>query len=114
MYQVYHKDSTATSTIAWGYRAIKENPANYSYETGIIDLLSSKIEDARETEDRETRKKLYREAMPNRKFYNRPCSINTKVKAHSYDTCFYTCVYISSYYFCSLFKSFYSWGIDWI
>ncbi|MBQ3221804.1 MAG: hypothetical protein IJB34_07590 [Clostridia bacterium] len=63
MYQVYHKDSTATSTIAWGYRAIKENQGSYPIETSIIETLSGVIDEARETEDRETRKSLYKEAM---------------------------------------------------
>ena len=63
MYQVYHKNSTATSVYSWGYREIKANPALYSYETGIINLLSEKIDEARSINDQATRTGLYKEAM---------------------------------------------------
>ncbi len=62
MYQVYHKNSTATSTLAWGYDKIVNN-SNYPMENSIINELSDVIERARETEDRETRSELYKEAM---------------------------------------------------
>ena len=60
LYQVYHKNSTATSTLAWGYPYIK---AAGGVEKDILDDLSEKIEQARETTDRETRSALYKEAM---------------------------------------------------
>ena len=60
LYQVYHKNSTATSTLAWGYPYIK---ATGGVEKDILDDLSAKIEEARETTDRETRSGLYKEAM---------------------------------------------------
>ena len=63
MYQVYHKNSTATSVYAWGYREIKENPTYYSRETSLINALSEKIELARETDVQATRQGLYKEAM---------------------------------------------------
>ena len=60
LYQVYHKNSTATSTLAWGYPYIK---AAGGEEKEILDKLSEKIEEARETTDRGTRSELYKEAM---------------------------------------------------
>lgn len=63
MYQVYHKNSSATSVLAWGYREIKENPSYYSYETSVINSLSDIIDDARELMDQDERKPLYKEAM---------------------------------------------------
>ena len=60
LYQVYHKNSTATSTLAWGYPYIK---AAGGVEKDILDDLSAKIEEARETTDREVRSGLYKEAM---------------------------------------------------
>lgn len=61
MYQVYHKDSAATSTLAWGYPSIKNSGSAEELDT--LDALSELIEQARETNDQETRKKLYQEAM---------------------------------------------------
>ena len=63
MYQVYHMNSTATSTYAWGYREIKANTSLYSTEYSIIRQLSAVIDDARETMDQEERKPLYEKAM---------------------------------------------------
>lgn len=63
MYQVYHKDSTATSVLAWGYREILNNPASYSQENKILNELSEVIDAARETNDKTTRTALYEEAM---------------------------------------------------
>ncbi len=63
MYQVYHKNSTATSTLAWGYREIIASPASYPEETQILSKLSDVIDDAREIEDRTERSALYKEAM---------------------------------------------------
>ena len=61
MYQVYHKDSTATSTLAWGYPYLKNSGT--AEELEILDELSELIDDARETNDQETRADLYEEAM---------------------------------------------------
>ena len=61
MYQVYHKDSSATSVKAWGYPHIKNSGS--SEELGILDDLSDLIDEARETNDQEERKELYEEAM---------------------------------------------------
>ena len=63
MYQVYHKNSTATSVYAWGYREIKSNTSKYSYEYGKINELSAIIDDARSIMDQNARKPMYEEAM---------------------------------------------------
>ena len=63
MYQVYHKNSSATSTLAWGYREILAAPAAYPEETLILNDLSSLIDEARETEDKAIRSDLYQQAM---------------------------------------------------
>ncbi|MBO5271030.1 MAG: hypothetical protein J6B77_09605 [Clostridia bacterium] len=63
MYQVYHKNSTATSVLAWGYREILSNEAKYPIENDILDDLSDVIDRARETDDQAVRSELYEEAM---------------------------------------------------
>lgn len=63
MYQVYHKNSTATSTLAWGYREILGQPAKYPEENAILNDLSDLIDQARETEDQAIRAGLYKQAM---------------------------------------------------
>ena len=63
MYQVYHKNSSATSVYAWGYREIKANTTTYSYENGIITKLSKVIDDARAIDNQSERTKMYEEAM---------------------------------------------------
>ena len=61
MYQVYHKDSSATSTLAWGYDHLRNSGT--SEETDLLNDLSDLIEDARSTNDQEERADLYQEAM---------------------------------------------------
>ena len=61
MYQVYHKDSTATSTKAWGYDWIKKSGSDE--ELDILDELADLIDAARETNDQAVRSQLYMEAM---------------------------------------------------
>ncbi|MBO5322692.1 MAG: hypothetical protein J6A88_01135 [Oscillospiraceae bacterium] len=61
MYQVYHKDSTATSTLAWGYPHLKTSGS--AEELDILNKLSDKIDAARETNDQKKRADLYEEAM---------------------------------------------------
>ena len=61
MYQVYHKNSTATSTLAWGYPTIKANTNSQEYR--ILNELSDLIDAARETDDKAERIRLYKEAM---------------------------------------------------
>ena len=61
LYQVYHKDSTATSTLAWGYNYLKTSGT--AEEMDILDDLSDLIDEARETNDQNERSELYMEAM---------------------------------------------------
>ena len=61
MYQVYHKDSTATSTLAWGYNYLKTSGS--PEELDILDELSDLIDQARGTNDQNKRAELYEEAM---------------------------------------------------
>ena len=61
LYQVYHKNSTATSTLAWGYPYLTKSGT--AEEKEILNKLSAKIEDAREITDRTERSALYKEAM---------------------------------------------------
>ncbi len=62
MYQVYHKDSTATSVLNWGYRQILQN-AGGKYDTEyeiVVNQLSPIIEQAREIDDSTEAGKLAR------------------------------------------------------
>ena len=61
MYQVYHKNSSATSTLAWGYNYLKTSGSKE--EQKILNDLSKLIDDARATTDRKVRAELYQEAM---------------------------------------------------
>ena len=61
MYQVYHMNSQASSTLAWGYDWIKANPSTEDYK--IIKDLSTLIEEGRKTLDRESRTTTYRRAL---------------------------------------------------
>ena len=61
MYQVYHKNSTATSTLAWGYPTIKSSGTKE--EQDLLDELSTYIEAARETDNQSQRAELYKVAM---------------------------------------------------
>ena len=63
MYQVYHKNSTATSVYSWGYREIKSDTTNYSYEWSIINQMSEIIDDARSITDKQARTAMYEQAM---------------------------------------------------
>ena len=61
LYQVYHKDSTATSTLAWGYNYLKTSGT--AEEMDILYELSDLIDDARATNDQAERSELYELAM---------------------------------------------------
>ncbi len=61
LYQVYHKDSSATSTLAWGYNYLKTSGT--AEELDILDELSQLIDDARSTNDQSVRAALYQDAM---------------------------------------------------
>lgn len=64
MYQVWHKDSRATSVNNWNYAGIYNDTQNiYSYERGVVDKLSEKIEKARETLTQSKRKAIYAECL---------------------------------------------------
>ncbi len=61
LYQVYHKNSGATSTLAWGYNYIKTSGS--AEELRTLNTLSDLIDQARETNDRSVRSELYLQAM---------------------------------------------------
>ncbi len=61
MYQVYHKNSTATSTLAWGYPSIKASGS--AEEKKILNELSDLIDKGRETLDQKERAAIYKQAM---------------------------------------------------
>lgn len=63
MYQVWHKDSNATSVLNWGYDKIKNDTQKYSYEWGIIQTLSEKIEAGRATDSKGDRIDIYAECL---------------------------------------------------
>ncbi len=65
MYQVYHKDSTATSVKNWGYHEILKagNETKYATEIEIINELSELIEQGRETLDEYARRDTYAKAL---------------------------------------------------
>ena len=64
MYQVYHKDSEASSTLNWGYRAILKNSGGkYDRELAMVEELSEIIDAARETLNKDERKEYYAEAL---------------------------------------------------
>lgn len=47
MYQVYHKDSTATSILNWGFPTLEREGT--TFERDLLDALAAKIEEGRET-----------------------------------------------------------------
>ena len=64
MYQVYHKDSTASSTLNWGYKQILQNiGGKYNEELDLVEELSELIEQGRETNDQDARAKIYSKAL---------------------------------------------------
>ena len=67
MYQVYHRDSTATSVKNWGYDEIYdpryEGTETYQEERDIIDAMSELIEAGRETLDEAKRFDIYTRAL---------------------------------------------------
>lgn len=63
MYQVYHKDSNATSVLNWGYKQILQNTDKYSYENALINDLSEIIDLARQTTVQSERESLYSDAL---------------------------------------------------
>ena len=64
MYQVYHRDSQASSTKNWGYDAIKANiGGKYDEEVELLADLSDLIDRGRETLDENERKQIYERAL---------------------------------------------------
>ena len=64
MYQVYHIESNASSTLNWGYKQIKLNVGGkYDTEKALIEELSELIDEARKTTNEKVRKNLYSEAL---------------------------------------------------
>ncbi|MDE7306873.1 MAG: hypothetical protein K2N33_05725, partial [Clostridia bacterium] len=66
MYQVYHKDSNATSVLNWNYRNILNNSSTWRYEYNIIagkGMLSDLIDEARTMDDQDTRKEIYADCL---------------------------------------------------
>ena len=63
MYQVYHKDSLATSVNNWGYRQIKANKTLYATEWNLIQQLSQLIDDGRATDVQKDRETIYAQAL---------------------------------------------------
>lgn len=64
MYQVYHKDSKATSVLNWGYKQILLNAGGkYDEEYAIVNDLSEVIDAARKTNNQPEREMLYSQAL---------------------------------------------------
>ena len=61
MYQVYHKDSSATSIKNWGFPYITEEGTEEEQE--LLDELAALIEDGRATIDENERKGIYSDAL---------------------------------------------------
>ena len=63
MYQVYHKDSTATSILNWGFPTIdRSTDSNRARERLLLDELALRIEEGRETTDVAARRGFYSES----------------------------------------------------
>lgn len=66
MYQVYHKDSNATSVLNWNYRNILNDTSTWRYEYDIIagkNKLSDLIDRARTMDDEDTRAEIYADCL---------------------------------------------------
>ncbi len=64
MYQVYHKDSTASSVKNWNYSGIlNDTTGTYAYEYQIIQELSDLIDQGRATTNKEARTQIYSQAL---------------------------------------------------
>ena len=64
LYQLYHKDSKASSVKNWGYDAIKQNTSLlYGEESAILDELSELIVKARQGTAHSYRGPLYKQAL---------------------------------------------------
>ena len=64
LYQIYHKDSKATSVKNWGYSTIyADTTGQFNYEKTIIEDLSVLIEEGRATLNQKEREEIYAEAL---------------------------------------------------
>lgn len=64
MYQVYHMESKATSTLNWGYKQIvANNGGRYSTELELVEELSEIIDKARKVEGQTQRSRYYKQAL---------------------------------------------------
>lgn len=64
MYQVYHKESKATSVLNWGYKQILRNAGGkYDAELKLVEDLSELIEQGRESNDQTERAQIYSRAL---------------------------------------------------
>lgn len=64
LYQVYHKDSKATSVKNWGYDSIKSNTGGlYDTEQTLLTQLSDKIEEGRKYLEHSRRGPIYKDAL---------------------------------------------------
>lgn len=64
MYQVYHKDSNASSVLNWGYKQILQNTGGkYDVENALLDELSELIDAGRKTNDEKQRARIYSQAL---------------------------------------------------
>ena len=64
MYQVYHKDSNATSVLNWGYKQILLNTGGkYDTEVALINRLSDLIDAGRKTNNQDERAAIYSQAL---------------------------------------------------
>lgn len=63
LYQVYHKDSKATSVKNWNYTNILSAPGSWPYESNVIENLSDKIMEARSYAEQDDRIPKYAECL---------------------------------------------------
>lgn len=63
LYQIYHKDSKATSTKNWGYETIMNNQSEYAEENALLTYLSAEIDLARSNVNEEFRTVHYVNAL---------------------------------------------------
>lgn len=62
-YQVYHKDSNATSVLNWNYKNILNDTQKWDYEYTRVRAISDLIDDGRSTTDQSTRKRIYAQCL---------------------------------------------------
>lgn len=63
-YQVYHKDSKATSVNNWNYpNILKDSTGAWGYEQNVIEQISEKIDAGRATLSEDNRKQIYADCL---------------------------------------------------